>query len=86
MAPLTNHGEIMAAEFRVVLLLGETHITDNKVAAQSIEQIMACKPENVTRLEAVKVRDLGPEQVSDGDVCSVLVSMLDNLVDANEHC
>lgn len=72
----------MTGQFRVALYQGEACIVDESFTAQSVEQIIECKPEDVSRVEAVKVRDIEAEPRSDEAVWLELVSMRENLVEA----
>lgn len=85
----------MTSKFRVVLHQGDVtdSIVDESFKAESVEQILRCKPDDVVHVEAVKIRDLsqaeaaklrdlGSEGVSDHDVQDELRSMRDNLAEA----
>lgn len=76
----------MAAKFRVVLHQGDVNnsIVDESFTAESVEQILQCKPDDVVHVDAVKVRDNGPESVSGEHVWLELCSMRDNLAEAAE--
>lgn len=75
----------MAAKFRVVLHQGDPNdcIVDEAFTAESVEQILQCKPDDVAHVEAVKVRDIDTDQVEDADVWLDLCSMRNNLVEAS---
>ena len=75
----------MAAKFRVVLHQGDAddRIIHESFTAESVEQILRCKPDNV-HVEAEKVRDIGPDNVADEEVWLDLLSMRGNLEEARE--
>lgn len=87
----------MTGRFRVVLHQGDetASIVDESFKAESVEQILRCKPDDVVYVEAVKIRDLspaeaakirdlGPEGIRDHNVWDDLRSMRDNLAEAAE--
>lgn len=78
-------GEIMAAKFRVVLHQGDVdnRIVDESFIAESVEQILRCKPDDVVHVEAMKVCDIGPDYVEEADVWLELCSMRENLAEAS---
>lgn len=59
----------MAANFREILRLADNEIIiDEDFLADSVEQILQCKPEGVLSVDAVKVREIGQERVSNETV------------------
>lgn len=73
----------MASKFRVVLHQGDINdrIVDESFTAESVDQILRCKPDDVAHVEAAKIRDIGPDFVEDADVWLELCSMRDNLAE-----
>jgi hypothetical protein len=73
----------MAAKFRVIVTQADDQsIVDEAFTAESVEQILRSKPDGVKHVEAAKVRDIGPESVSDEAVWLELISMRENLAEA----
>lgn len=73
----------MTAKFRVILCQGDDEsIVDEAFYAESVEQILQCKPEGVLSVEAVMLCEIAPEHVSDETVWLGLISMRENLAEA----